>query len=61
MIKTILFNGEQVPLEGDTFVVKKVYRVEDGVYGPQVVVVFDSIKPKDINVDLLKQRYNDGI
>lgn len=58
MIKVILFNGEQVPLEGDTFVVKKVYRIEDGVYGPQVAVVLEALTPKDINVDLLKQRYS---
>jgi hypothetical protein len=57
-VKVILFNGEDIPTKGDTFVVKKVYRIEDGVYGPQVAVVLEALTPKDINVDLLKQRYN---
>lgn len=40
-MKTILFNGEQHPVVGDTYRVVDVYTHYDGIYGPQTAVILE--------------------
>lgn len=42
-MKTILFNGEEKPSVGSTFVVKEVYDFKDGIYGPQRAVILERV------------------
>lgn len=57
-MKTILFNGENKPQAGEIYLVKKVYPIHDGCYGPMTAVILEPISLQaGLQLDLEKFDY----